>query len=414
MITKEAVKCLNQFSKIINIIENKIMLDKDDIIMELYIELDCNKSNLTKIFRKFYSGDCGLDGYINNRKICRVIEELYKIDEKSIQNEKIRYIIGKTREQFNRMITIRYNHTLNEFLSNKELFSLLEQPVNVEAIYELYKRIDKSLLKMDRRGIANVNMKRTKVEISNMDIQKMTKAILTRKSYVYYGEIPEDESLKSDYVVAMIINDRILERWETVKKTLKNKCNGEFSIIELASIDNISEEEIVDNAAYLLEDNMFNNLLIINKLAYYVNSVDGMNDIIEYFKLPQRYEEYGTILSKTKYFIEEIIDYNINFLEIYDLENIVEKTKQQLLIHSYYDADKIYIDSIEKITQTLNILESYVFKLISYVEDKKIKGFSLDDGYRKLKKKFFDLQIDEYEAAFKTLLLRGYISLKEL
>lgn len=415
MISKEAMKSLDKFSRIVDIIENKIELSKEEILMELYIELKCDYENIKKIFRNYYNGDCGIDGYIIKRKICRTLEDIYNIQDKNLQNNKIKLLTGRTREQFNRMIKQRYNYTLKDFLERKELFFILEDPIDIKAIHYTFERIEKSLVRLDKLGFFNANSKRTRVELTNVNIQAMSEVLFMQKEYIYYGKIPKSEKSKQDYLLSMLVNDQILKNWETIKNNLKKGSYKQLVTLEdIIKLDDKIEDELIENTCYFCEKEILNNALIINGIAYYVFDRSPLKQSLQYFTLPNRLELYTTILSKTKSFMEEVCLYNLNFILNDNSNEIIKEINQKLLINSSYDIKYNYYLAIEEISKNFNKIEKEIFYLILSIENGWNKEMSIEEGYKLLKEKFLDLTIKKYQDCFKELLLKGFISLKPL
>ena len=53
MLSREILKSLERYEKIINIIEKMIYEEKEDILREIYIQLDCDYENIKKLFKTY-------------------------------------------------------------------------------------------------------------------------------------------------------------------------------------------------------------------------------------------------------------------------------------------------------------------------------------------------------------------------
>lgn len=218
-------------------------------------------------------------------------------------------------------------------------------------------------------------------------------ASLMQQGYIYYSYVPTEEKGKSDYIVSMLANNLLLNQWKEIKE---RKRRGEFvketTFGEVIDYNKEVENELTDQALSLYNKEILNSSFLCNGISYYLLPKEYLRVLIEGFTLPNRGENYVSILSKCKPFIEEICIYNIYINLCENAEEILHKTQQQLLVKSQFDIEYNYMAAIQEISKNLNSIEKPIFYFIIYLEenhknnkltiDELLKKYSVDGNVK--------------------------------
>lgn len=414
MLSQEMLKSFRRYEKIINIIEERIDESKEEILREIYIQLNCDHENIKKIFSNYtWEASLAIDGYITKRKIQKTIMDIYDITDKSIQNNKIMKNMGQSREEFSRSIKQRYNFTLREILNDKALLPNLQEPINIKDIETMLNELEDSIIKLDNLDFWNYRINRTKIQLFNINLNQMIYALLMQEGYVYYSNVSTEEGENINHIVSLVANNMLLNNWEEIKDRMKK---GEFAknvtVGEVIGINKNNESEIADLAFSLYNKEIFNGGIVCNGIAYYLMQKEDLRVFIEQFSLPLQIANYVSILSKSKPFIEEICVYNIGINICKNAEKVFYETQQQLLVKSQYDIDYNYMLAIQEVSKDLSSIEKVVFYFFIHMEKSYENKVTLDEAYEMIKKNYKNLTKEEFEKAIKELLLKGYIWLR--
>ena len=329
---KDVKNSLEKLKIIIEIINDNCIKGKDYTISKLLEKFNTLQA-ASKIFSKYY--------LIENISISRYILELRKV--KLTKCQPIIPIID-----------------IDEIISN------------VISIYH-------NLNELQENSYANIEIKRTNINISKRDDNKFLKMIFSMREYICLD--------RRDSLQEMINFNFFLENYEFMDFEIRKTETYDALTVMNAYIDrqqNFDENEKAIRAvdfSICYEDC---NEILVNGMRYFMVNREKYKSKIKNFILPEDLIEYRTICSKTKYAL-------------------------QLLGRDHQDFE----NSIKQFENMIeDDLQREVFVYMVDVEDRCVQG-KVKNIYQKLKEKRENLSEIEIEKAIKSLIINGFVSLIE-
>ena len=329
---KDIKNSLEKLKMIIEIINNNYLKGKDYTIIRLLEEFNTLQA-VSKIFSKYY--------LIENISISRYILELRKVK-------------------------------LTKCQPNIPIIDIDEIISNIISIYEILNGLEED-------SYADIQIRRTNINISNKDSNKFLKMFFCMREYVYLDNRDDLEE---------VINfNFFLENYEFMDFEIRRNKNYDALTVMNAYIDrqqNFDENEKAIRGvdfSICYEDCLE---ILVNGMRYFMVNREKYKSKIKDFILPEDLIEYRTICSKTKYTL-------------------------QLLGRNHYDFE----NSIREFANMIeDDLQREVFIYMVDVEDRCVQG-KLINIYQNLKIKRKNLNEIEIEEAIKSLIIRGFVSLIE-
>ena len=329
---KDVKNSLEKLKIIIEIINNNCIKGKDYTISKLLEKFNTLQA-ASKIFSKYY--------LIENISISRYILELRKV--KLTKCQPIIPIID-----------------IDEIISN------------VISIYH-------NLNELQENSYANIEIKRTNINISKRDDNRFLRMIFSMREYVCLD--------RRDSLQEMINFNFFLENYEFMDFEIRKTETYDALAVMNAYIDrqqNFDENEKAIRSvdfSICYEDC---NELFVNDIRYFMVNREKYKSKIKNFILPENLSEYRTICSKTKYALQLLGRDHCDFENsIREFENMIEDD-----------------------------LQREVFTYMVDVEDRCVQG-KLINIYQNLKIKRENLNEIEIEEAIKSLIIKGFVSLIE-
>lgn len=241
---------------------------------------------------------------------------------------------------------------------------------NIISIYDNVK-------KLDEKGYAKIDIKRTNINVIRRN-EKFLREILTMREYVYHEEVNDIEQL--------INYNLFLENYEYMDEQIRTNANYDLNFIMDSFVNRKNEfehdEKHMRMAEFLICYDKYATFKI-QDLVYYTVDRSKYKCEIEKFKLPDKLNNYVSICKKTNYLVKLL-------------------SSNSICWHFYVDDFKRKIH---------NVLERDVFLYIVEMEDKFMEK-TLKDIYENLKERKIGLKKAHIENALKSLIIKGFVSLR--